>query len=294
MESLENNVFDTALIFEGGGMRASYTCAVVNVLLENGIYFDNVYGISAGSSNTANYISRDIWRAKESFVDFIGDPQMGNWGTWLQHKGYFNAQYIYEESGKPEGVLPFDFETFMANPAKMTIAGFRRDTGETIYWTKDDMFTLGRLMRRVRASSTLPMFMVPPDVDGFACYDGGLGEGAGLILPRAQRDGFEKFFIVRTQPRAYRKKEGGNPLGLVFARRPHVRKALDTRPVRYNAICDEIERLEAEGKAYVFYAEGITAKSGTEDVALLEENYQMGYARAMEELPRMKEFLGLA
>ncbi len=293
MDQLENNVFDTALIFEGGGMRASYTCAVVNVLLENGIFFDNVYGISAGSSNTANYISRDTWRAKESFVGFAADPQMGNWDTWLKHKGYFNARYIYEEAGKPDACLPFRFDDFRANPAKMTIAGFRRDTGETVYWTKDDMFTLGRLMRRVRASSTLPLFMVPPEVDGFACYDGGLGEGAGLILPKAKRDGFKRFFIVRTQPRGYRKKEGGNPLANAFPRRPHVRRALNTRNGRYNAVCDEIDRLEAAGDAYVFYAEGITATSSTRDVAVLEENYQMGYERAMAELPRMREFLGL-
>ena len=290
---MESNVFDTALIFEGGGMRASYTCAVVNVLLENGIFFDNVYGISAGSSNSVNYISRDTWRAKQSFVGFAADPQMGNWGTWLQHKGYFAAEYIYELCCLPDADLPFDFDTFRSNPAKLTIAGFHRDTGETVYWTKDDMFTLGRLMRRVRASSTLPLFMTPPEVDGFACYDGGLGEGAGLILPKAKRDGFERFLIIRTQPRGYRKKDGGNPLALAFPRRPHVREALNTRAARYNEVCDDIDRLEAAGAAYVFYADGITATSSTRDVAQLEENYQMGYAKAMAELPQIREFLGL-
>lgn len=39
---LKNNVFDTALIFEGGGMRGSYTAGVVNTLLENEIYFDKL------------------------------------------------------------------------------------------------------------------------------------------------------------------------------------------------------------------------------------------------------------
>ena len=76
MEQLKNNVFDTALIFEGGGMRASYTAAVANILLENEIYFDNVYGLSAGSSNTVNYISRDIDRTKRSFVDLVDDPEL--------------------------------------------------------------------------------------------------------------------------------------------------------------------------------------------------------------------------
>ena len=293
MAELVNNVFDTALIFEGGGMRASYTCAVVNALLETGIYFDNVYGISAGSSNTCNYVSRDIWRARTSFVEFVEDKDFGNWDTFLEHKGYFSAHYIYEESGLPGARLPFRMMDFDANPAKVTIAGFRRDTGETVYWTREDMGSLKDLMRRVRASSSLPLFMPPPMVDGYACYDGGLGEGAGLILPRAVSDGFEKFFIVRTRARGYRKKESGNPMSFLFPRRPHLRRALNTRGERYNAVCDEIERLEAEGRAYVFYPDSITAQSGTTDLAVLRENYGAGYAQALAEVPRWLEFLGL-
>ncbi len=56
---MQNNIFDTALIFEGGGMRASYTAGVVNTLLENELYFDFVAGISAGASHSVNYLSRD-------------------------------------------------------------------------------------------------------------------------------------------------------------------------------------------------------------------------------------------
>ncbi len=290
---MESNVFDTALIFEGGGMRDSYTAAVVNVLLENQIYFDNVYGVSAGSSHSCNYISRDRWRTKESFVGFVKDKDFGGWDTFLEHKGFFSAHYIYEESGKPGGNLPFDFVSFAENPAKITISSFRRDTGETVYWTKKQMGSLDALMSRVRASSSLPIFMPPPQIEGFACYDGGLGEGAGLLLPKAERDGFEKFFIVRTRPKEYRKKEGDNPMALLFPRRPYLRKALNTRAQRYNAMCEHMEELEAQGKAYIFYSKNITATSATTEEAVLEENYKAGYEQAQEELPKWREFLGL-
>ena len=46
MESPVSNVFDCALVFEGGGYRGSYTCAFANVLLGQGIYFDYVCGLS--------------------------------------------------------------------------------------------------------------------------------------------------------------------------------------------------------------------------------------------------------
>ena len=69
--SFDPNITDVALIFEGGGMRAAYTAAVVTRLLEEGINFGAVYGISAGSSHTVNYVSRDSERARASFTDLV-------------------------------------------------------------------------------------------------------------------------------------------------------------------------------------------------------------------------------
>lgn len=297
MTKLESNIFDTALIFEGGGMRASYTAAVANTLLENEIYFDNVYGLSAGASNAVNYVSRDIDRTKRSFVDFVQDPNFGGLDTLLEGKGLFSAEYIYQESGKPGEYLPFDMETFLANPAKVTIESFQRDTGFTTYWTKDDLQTLDDLMLRVRASSSLPFAMPSPEVEGERYYDGGLGEGAGFLLPRAKRDGFKRFFIVRTRPRGYRKKRPEGPLakltGAWFWRRPNVARALSDRWARYNLAADEIDRLAAEGSAYVFYADAMMVDSAEKDLAKLQENYDIGYAQAQEELPLMKRFLNM-
>ena len=52
-------ISDTALIFEGGGMRASLTSAMAVVLLNEGLSFDWVAGISAGASTAGNYFSGD-------------------------------------------------------------------------------------------------------------------------------------------------------------------------------------------------------------------------------------------
>ncbi len=104
--TIANNIHDTALIFEGGGMRASYTAGILNNLLENEIYFDYVAGISAGSSHSVNYLSRDIERAKRSFVDLVMDPQFGGWRSFFTGEGYFRAQYIYEETHIPTNRCP--------------------------------------------------------------------------------------------------------------------------------------------------------------------------------------------
>ena len=297
MQQLQSNIFDVALIFEGGGMRASYTAGMVVTLLEAGVYFDNVYGLSAGSSNAVNYVSRDAWRARASFVDLVNDPEFGGIGTLLSGKGYFSAYHIYQETGLPDGLLPFDIETFHTNPAKVTIEAFQRDSGKTVYWTKDDLDTLGNLMVRVRASSTLPFVMPSPEIDGVHYYDGGMGEGAGFLLPRARRDGFERFFIVRTRPRGYRKSEqesrGDKFVNWYLRKYPQLVDAMRSRARRYNALCTEIEQLEASGAAYVFYADKMAVTSGEKDYAKLEKSYEDGYAQAQAELPAIKAFLGL-
>lgn len=289
-----NNINDVALVFEGGGMRASYTSALAIVLLENGINITNVYGNSAGSSNTVNYVSGDIRRTRESFVEFADDPNFGGIDTFLQHKGIFNAQYIYQESGRPGNRLEFNFDSFAANPARATIAGFERDTGKTVYWTRDEMTTLDDLMVRVRASSSLPIAMPAPVIDGVAYYDGGLGEGSGIMVPRAEADGFEKLLMVCTRPRGYRKQEKNSALlNALLWRRPHVREALATRAQRYNEQLDYLDQLEREGRAYVFYSEGQEVESGERSVQKLIENHERGYAQAQRELEPIATFLGL-
>ena len=141
-----------------------------------------------------------------------------------------------------------------------------------MYWTKNDMQTIEDLMVRVRASSTLPLVMPSPKIGASHYYDGGLGEGAGFLLPRAQRDGFTRFLIVRTRPREYRKTP---PLGLG----------------------DKITNAMLWGRPYVvdyvFYAENMAVSSGETDITKLQASYDAGHAQAMRELPAIKEFLGI-
>ena len=175
IKEITNNIKDTALIFEGGGMRASYTAGFLNTLLEEKLHFDYVAGISAGSSHSVNYISRDVERSKKSFVDLVLDPNFGGWASFLKGEGFFRSDYIYEETPLPDAALPFDFKTFSANPARLRMGAFDSINGEMVYYTKDDIKDLKDLMKIVRASSSMPIFM-PPTVIGDKVYiDGEIG-----------------------------------------------------------------------------------------------------------------------
>ena len=197
MSSLDINIPDVALIIEGGGMRASYTAGAIVTLLEREMNFGAVYGISAGSSHAANYLSRDIARVKAAFVDVVNVPNFGGWGSFLRGTGFFNAPYLYEgiveERAGTDDVMSFDWETFCANPADIHIEAFDWYSGETVAWRKADMSTVRDLLLRVRASSSMPLFMPPTEIDGHVYMDGGMGSSWGILLAAARRDGFERF-----------------------------------------------------------------------------------------------------
>ncbi|MDR0285060.1 MAG: patatin family protein [Propionibacteriaceae bacterium] len=292
---LTSNVMDTALIFEGGGMRGAYTAAVVTTLLQTGLHFNYVAGISAGSSHTVNYVSRAPERARRSFVDFADDPRFGSWWTWLQGKGMFNAKYIYERVPLPDGVLPLDFDTFRANPADYRIGGFDVDAGETVFWTRDDVHEVLDLMRRVRASSSIPLVMPPVMIDGRMYVDGALGAGGGIPLGVAQRDGFTKFFVVLTREREYVKEPYRHPRAwhAYYRKHPAIADGILGRAAAYNAVREELFELERAGRAVVFFPEHMTVENRTHDVAALQAAYDAGLDQARRELPRWKEFLGV-
>ena len=286
----------TAVVFEGGGMRASYTSGILVALLELGVVFDFVGGISAGAGVAANYLHSDVRRARAAYTDIVADPRFGGPRTFVQGKGYFSARWIYQEACLPNNAFPYDFERFEAHPAQVAIQAFDRATGASKVWTRADMPTLQDLMLRVRASSTLPIAMPPVVIDGRSYYDGGLGEGGGIPLHLALNAGFERVFVVLSRPRGYRKRPphpGSYLLAGVYARHRHLREALLTRHERYNAALEQVEDLAAQGSVYAVYANDISVTSGTTHYPSLVKNFNAGYAQAQAELPLWRDWLGV-
>lgn len=289
--AITNNIHDTALIFEGGGMRASYTAGFLNTLLENEIYIDYVAGISAGSSHSVNYLSRDIVRSKRSFVDLVLDPGFGGWRSFLKGEGYFRAQWIYEETPYPDASLPFDFDTFMANPARLRIGAFDRDSGEIVYYTKDDVRDIKDLMKIVRSSSSMPIFMPPTCYNDHYYIDGGLG--GGIALDVAKKDGMKKFFVVLSREKGYRKKpvRYTGVFKAYYRKYPVVAEALLSRHKVYNRILEELEQLESEGRAYLVYPDTMPVSNREVNYQKLSESYRLGYEQGRRDLPKWQKFL---
>ena len=288
---LKNNINDVALIFEGGGMRGAFSAGIVNILLENELYFNYVAGISAGTSQTLNYLSRDQKRTKNSFIDLVEDPNFGGWKSFIKGKGFFNSEYIYEEIGKPGEWLEFDYETFRNNPARYRVVAYDVKKRGARNFTNEDVHSLTDVMKIARASSSLPFFMPPTIFNGRVYFDGGLT--GGIAIDIAIEDGYEKFFIVRTQEKGYRKSPAKHPKFFKrhFKKYPGVADALLKRPEVYNRQCDLVEELERQGKAYVVYPEKMDITNRETHRDKLEEIYNQGYNIGKRDIEKWKHFL---
>ncbi len=287
------NVPDVALVFEGGGMRAAYTSAVVVALIEAGLVFPFVAGISAGASNTVNYLTGDAWRARASFTTFAADPNFGGWRTFVRGQGLFNSDYIYRRTSAPDEALPYNYQAFLDHPAEFSITGFRARDGATVRWGRAETETQQHLMSFVQASSTMPVIMPPVDIDGDLYVDGALGETGGIPIDAARAAGYRKMVVVLTQERSYTKKPLTNPwfYRRHFRRHPAVADALLSRWSRYNSTRDELFELERAGEVYVFAPDRMDISNGERNVARLQAAHERGLAQAARELPAIREFV---
>lgn len=290
---MESNVKKTALILEGGGMRGAFTAGILNNLLQQGIYFDYVTGISAGSSGTVNYLTRDQERIRKSFIDVVEDSNFGGWKSFFKGEGFFASEYIYEKACLPDGKLPFNFDAFFQNPAQIKIGAFEGESGKMVYWGKDDIKESIDVMKMVRASSSMPVFMPPTKFRGKIYLDGGIG--GGISLDQAIRDGYENYFIVRTRRKEYRKKPMNRGM-IEFVRKyyrdmPQVAENLFVRHEKYNEIIAEMETLEKNGQALVVYPEIMDISNREIKRKPLEQTYRQGLQQGRKEMKQWKQWL---
>lgn len=292
-EPLTCNVPGIALVFEGGGFRASYTAGIANVLLDQGIHFPFVCGLSAGASHTVDYVSRDRTRVRRSFIDYAQLSDHNGVRSLLQGNGYFDAAYDYVGCTQ-DGFMPYDWDTFQANPADVSIQSFERDTGKTVVFHKSDMTDPLAMFNMVRMSSTLPGFMHPISWQGQVMMDGGLGAGAGIPTRLAEEAGYTRFVFVATREQGYRKEPPNAAYRALIAavrpRYPYLAEALATRSERYNAEIDRMLELEREGSCLIIRPEAMYATSTSTNVEVLRDSYLLGYEQGVRELPRIREF----
>lgn len=274
-----------ALVLEGGTMRPLFSCGVMDALLDCGVDFPYLIGVSAGISNGTSYVSKQRGRNLEIIQKYRNDKRYVGFGNLFSDKSIFGRKFIYETI--PRELLPFDNDTFFSNPARFVVGITNAETGEMEYIGEKDRVN-GHIL--LQATCALPIIFPPIIYNGKQYYDGGLV--TSIPVKKAIEDGHEKMLIVLTRTKDYVKTESGAyklAAAALKKKYPKVAERLLTRHVRYNEEVEFCNQLEREGKAVILRPSAQTQIGSLEkDVAKIERVYQYGYDLAMENMDKIK------
>lgn len=278
------------LVLEGGATRGVFTSGVLDYLMEKELYMSHVIGVSAGSCNGVDYVSRQIGRTKECMIYEDGDfDYYFGVRKFVKEKSILNMDLIFDKF--PNEIYPFDYDTYFHSDIKAEWVTTNCETGQAEYM--DDRCDKERLMRICRASSSMPLLSPIVKVDGKPYLDGGLSDS--IPLKRAITYGNKKIVIISTKGYGYRKKLISRGQRRIYERAyrkyPNLVKTIMYRPIHYNAVMSHIEKLEAEGKVFVIRPEIPLISRLERDVNKLTEFYDHGYQQGAVYYEELQKYL---
>ena len=278
----------TGLVLEGGAMRGLFSAGVLDVMMENGIEFDAVMGVSAGAVFGCNFKSGQIGRSIRYNMRFCDDPRYCSFESLRKTGDLYNVQFCYDEI--PNKLDPFDKEAYQANPMPFYAVCTNVETGKAIHKRLDNGDA--KDMEYFRASASMPVVSRIVEVDGYKLLDGGITDS--IPLASMERRGYPRNVVVLTQPLGYVKKKSKMlPLIRVSMRQyPNVIRAMEVRHIRYNKQTAYVREQELAGNAFVIRPPYDLGISRTEDdPAELRRVYELGRKEMEERLPELREFL---
>lgn len=277
------------LVLEGGGMRGLFTAGVMDEMMENGIPFEGVVGVSAGATFGCNFKSKQPGRVLRYNVRFKDDSRYMGFRTFLKTGDWVGSDFAYHVL--PFDLDPVDFDTYNNNPMEYHVVCTDVDTGEAVY--RQLPFMDDHEIDWIRASASLPIISKPVELDNRRLLDGGMADS--IPLEYFQKLGYDRNIVVLTQPKGFKKKlQSGMPLIKFLLRKtPKIAEALANRHLMYNRQLDYIDEQERLGNTLLIYPEDELPIGRIEqDEAKMRNVYQMGRDAAKAKMNEIKLFLG--
>ena len=276
----------TGLVLEGGAMRGMFTAGVLDALLAAGVRADEVVGVSAGALFGVNYLSGQTGRAVRYNKRYNGDKNYMGLRPLLKEGNLFSTSYAYDLV--PRKLDPFDDEAFQNSGVPFYAVVTDVDTGEAEYMQVKSVF---EQMDVLRASGSMPFVSRPVEWQGRRYLDGGVSDSIPFRWMAAR--GCDRLIVVLTREEGYRKTPmKGALLRLLRRKYPAIARRLAARHTDYNLALEELERWQAEGRAFVIRPSVKTPISRIEtDPEKLQQVYDLGLADGQAALPALKAYL---
>ncbi len=278
------------IVLEGGATRGVFTAGALDYLMERDTYLSHVIGVSAGSCNGVDYVSKQIGRTRDCMIP--KDKEYNyyyGFTKFVREKSLLDMDMVFDKY--PNELIPFDFDTYFASDMECEIVTTNCETGKAEYLTEDHDPV--RLMKLCRASSSMPLISPIVNVDGNPYLDGGLADS--VPIGRAARKGNKKIVIILTRNPGYRKKPVSKGMAKMYQKAyksyPALVRTTILRNIRYNRQMDTIERLEKEGKIYVLRPLIPTVSRLEKDYDMLMNFYEHGYCLMKREYGKLMDYL---
>lgn len=276
------------LVMEGGAMRGIFSAGVMDVLMENGIEFDGLIGVSAGACFGCNYKSKQSGRVIRYNLRFCRDKRYCSLHSLITTGDMFGAEFCYDTI--PNKLDLFDSETYINNPMKFYVNATDIESGKPVYHCLETVEP--KELDWIRASASMPMAARIVNIDGKKLLDGGIADS--IPLKFMERSGYDKNVVILTQPRDFVKKSSRSSSLIKFFYRkyPNLVKVYLNRPKIYNEQLAHIRRSEKNGTAFVIAPPKKLPIGHIEhDQDVLLEVYRMGRNTAQKRLPELLKFM---
>ena len=280
------------LVLEGGALRGLYSMGIVDVLMDEGITFDGVVGVSAGAALGCNIKSGQVGRALRYNMRFAKDWRYCSLRSLITTGDLYGAEYAYHKLPKEMDI--FDVAAFNANPLPFWAVCTDVETGQAVYHLLEDADD--ETYDWIRASASMPLCSRIVELDGRKLLDGGVADSIPLAF--MEREGFDRNIVILTQPEGYVKQRNRFlPLMRLsnLKHYPLFLKAVAERHMMYNEELAFVRKREAEGRALVFRpSSSLPIKHTSHDPKVMRRVYELGREQAMLRLQEIKAFLSVA
>lgn len=275
------------LVLEGGAMRGMFTAGVTDVMMEHGITYDGLVGVSAGAVFGCNYKSKQIGRTIRYNLKYCKDPRYCSVRSLLKTGDLFGTQFCYRDI--PNELDPFDLETYQNNPMEFYVVATDVTTGRPVY--HECPTGGGEDLDWFRASASMPLAANIVEIDGLKLLDGGISDSIPLKFAETR---YEKNVVVLTQPMGFvKEKNKALPvMRRVFKQNPRLIEVMARRHDNYNEATAYIREQERRGKVFVIRPEAPLDINRVEhDPEKIQRAYDHGRAVAEKRMAALKEFL---
>ena len=272
------------LVLEGGGFRGLYTAGVLDYFLDQNWHFPYVIGVSMGTVNGVNYISKQKGRSIDIPSEFLFDSRYFSYKNLITKGSLFGMDFIFGDIPRIHNV--FDIKTFRASDQEFVITAMDVQFGGSKYFRKDELDD-DEMLEVLKASCSLPFISKMVTFRGKKYLDGGLSDS--VPVKKAFEDGVDKVIALVTREKGYRKEVKEPNLlkvgsgNLRYRGYPKVVEAINNRSVAYNKELEYMEDMVEAGKVLVIYPKEEIDMGRTErNRDKLWKCYKDGYNRGRE------------